>query len=501
MRGPGGSKWVDPAPFEVSRPRLPWWAYLPGWWKLAALPVLLALVAAWLLARAVRLVVRYPLAVSLPLVGLLVYRSFGPWGLVVGGVVLVLVLLAWARWARASFVRHAWHRALSEWRRATVYVPRWRTVVRLAELAKATPDRKEYRPRLGRVRAEGWRDRVRVRVRMIPAQSPATWEAQRDGLAHSFGATSCRGRVLRPRLLELDLVHRDPLHRPVPVPELATDAEGVDVKRVIVGRTETGRPWRLRLLGSQVLVVGVPGAGKGSVLWSIVWQLAPAVRAGLVRLVGIDPKGGMELGQCPEAFERIVYDNGPDAVELLETVAAQVKERAARYRGVRRLWARETGEPFTVLIVDELADVIAYQPDRKLRERAAQAVQTITSQGRAPGFALVGLVQDPRKEVVGFRHLFSTRVALRLDEPAQVDMVLGDGARARGAAAQEIAEDTPGVAWVRQEGVREPVRARAFHVTDTDLSTLRGYLAAGQATVHTLPIVEPPATGHEGVAA
>ena len=40
--------------------------------------------------------------------------------------------------------------------------------------------------------------------------------------------------------------------------------------------------------------------------------------------------------------------------------------------GSRRLWARSTGEPFTVLIVDELADLIAYQPDKQLRERAAR---------------------------------------------------------------------------------------------------------------------------------
>ena len=212
-------------------------------------------------------------------------------------------------------------------------------------------------------------------------------------------------------------------------------------------------------------------------MWSLVWQLAPAVRAGLVRLVGIDPKGGMELGQCPDAFDRVVYDNGPEAVALLEEIASEVKERATRYRGVRRLWARSTGEPFTVLVVDELADLIAYQPDKQLRERAARAIQTITSQGRAPGYAVVGLVQDPRKEVVGFRHLFSTRVALRLDEPQQVDMVLGDGVRQRGAAAHEIGENTPGVAWVKQDGQREPERARAFHVTDADLVELAVFLA------------------------
>jgi S-DNA-T family DNA segregation ATPase FtsK/SpoIIIE len=290
---------------------------------------------------------------------------------------LLAGLVIWTGLDRDTCRRFVWFPVLSEWRRATVYAFRWRTVMRLADLVKR--DRgKEYRPRLRSVRSEGWRDRVRVR--MIPAQSPEAWEIRRDNLAHSFGARSCRVRVLRPRVVELDLVHRDPLIRPLPVPVLAEDVNGVDLKKVIVGRTETGKPWRLRLLGSQLLVVGVPGAGKGSVLWSIVWQLAPAVRAGLVRLVGIDPKGGMELGQCPEAFDRLVFGNGADAVELLEQLAAEVKERASRYRGIRRLWTRETGEPLTVLIVYELADVIAYQSDKQLRDRAARAVQTITSQ-------------------------------------------------------------------------------------------------------------------------
>lgn len=475
-----GGKWVDPAPFEGARPRLPWWALVPG--KAKWIAALVAVV--WFVVvgavRLVLVVVRYPVAVLVPASATWCWWRFGLSPLVLALLSLVAVLVLWAGYDRASFLRHCWYRLMTEWRRVVVYAPRWRAVMRLADLAKRERGR-EYRPRLRRVRSEGWRDRVRVR--MVPAQSPEVWELRRDCLAHSFNARSCRVRVIRPRVIELDFVHRDPLARPLSVPAL-TDAE-VDLKRVVVGRTETGKPWRLRLLGSQVLVVGVPGAGKGSVLWSIVWQLAPAIRAGLVRLVGIDPKGGMELGQCPNAFDRVVYDNGPEAVALLEDMAAEVKARATRYRGIRRLWVRSTGEPFTVLVVDELADLIAYQPDKQLRERAARAIQTITSQGRAPGYAVVGLVQDPRKEVVSFRHLFTTRVALRLDEPQQVDMVLGDGVRQRGAAAHEISENTPGVAWIKQDGQREPERARAFHVTDADLNELGAFLA--DAEVHDFP--------------
>ena len=496
MRRPGGNGWVDPAPFEGYRPRLPWWALIPGKAKwLVALVVLLWLAASGVV-RLVLVTARYPLTLALPLVGILTYRHCGSWGLALGGLVLVNVCLLWFGLHPDSFRRQVWHRALSEWRRAVVYVRRWRTVMRLAELCKTGRGR-EWRPRLVRVRSEGWRDRVRVRL--VPAQAPEQWEARREGLAHSFGAHSCRVRVLRPGVLELDFIHRDPLRKALPVPALVDDPDRVDLRRITVGRTETGRPWRIRLLGSQVLVVGVPGAGKGSVLWSVLWALAPAVRAGLVRLVGIDPKGGMELGQCPELFARVVYDNGVEAVELLEQLASEVKERAGRYRGVRRLWARSTGEPFTVLVVDELADLIAYQPDKGLRERAARAVQTITSQGRAPGFAVLGLVQDPRKEVVGFRHLFTTRVALRLDEPVQVDMVMGDGVRQRGAAAHEISESTPGVAWIKEDGRREPERARAFHVTDGDLAELRSFATATDATVHTFP-TRPGPDGGPGAA-
>jgi len=495
----GRNKWVDPAPFEGYRPRVPWWTLLPGRVKWIALPFMLTFLSAWVVVRLVLVVVRYPVVTLVSLSALWFYGRFGLSPLVLALLALTCALVLWAGIDLPSFLRHCWFRLLTEWRRATVYVPRWRTTVRLADLTKSSRG-KEHRPRLRRVRSEGWRDRVRVR--MIPAQSPDAWELRRDGLAHAFGAQSCRVRVLKPRVVELDFVHSDPLARPIGVPALVTGGQSaVDLKKVQVGVTETGKRWALRLLGNQLLGVGVQGAGKGSLLWSIVWALAPAVKAGVVRLVGIDPKGGMELGQCPDAFERLVFDNGLAAVELLEGLAAEVKERAARYRGVQRLWARGTGEPFTLIVIDELADLVAYQPDKNLRERAVRALQTITSQGRAPGYAVLGLVQDPRKEVVAFRHLFGTRVALRLDEPQQVDMVLGEGVRQKGAAAHEISENTPGVAWVKTDGKGAPERVRAFHVTDSDLVELSLFFSTPDATVHAFPSRPDGGNTSGGVAA
>ncbi|MBE1466126.1 FtsK/SpoIIIE domain-containing protein [Kibdelosporangium phytohabitans] len=448
---------------------------LPGWVKLVIFPVVLAWVLVWLVGKLARLCWYYPILVTM--VAGAVVLDWWAGHYLVGSVVSVLLggLLTW--WWRSVDTYQRWMRWLrTEVRRLWVYAWDWRTVMRLSNLT-GTAKGREYRPKLKRVRAEGWRDKVRVR--MIKGQAPEQWAERASGLAHSFHAKSCRVRVLGPGKIELDLIHSDPLTKVLPLPVMPTDASAVDLKRITIGRTETGKPWRIRLLGNQILVVGVQGAGKGSLLWSTVWALAPMIKTGTVRLYGIDPKGGMELGQCPMAFHKVVYGNGVEAVELLEEIAEQVRERASRYRGIRRRWTRDSGEPFTLLIVDELADVIAYQTDKKLKERAQAALQTITSQGRAPGVGTLCLVQDPRKEIVPFRNLFNTRIAMRLDEPAQVDMVLGDGVRERGAEAHEISELTPGVAWAKEDGKREPLRGRAFYATDENLTELGHYLTGG----------------------
>jgi S-DNA-T family DNA segregation ATPase FtsK/SpoIIIE len=64
---------------------------------------------------------------------------------------------------------------------------------------------------------------------------------------------------------------------------------------------------------------------------------------------------------------------------------------------------------------------------------------------------------------------------MRLDEPEQVDMVLGDGARDRGATADLISVDPAigaGVAFVRLETDPDPIRVRAAWVSDPDIQAM-----------------------------
>jgi S-DNA-T family DNA segregation ATPase FtsK/SpoIIIE len=61
---------------------------------------------------------------------------------------------------------------------------------------------------------------------------------------------------------------------------------------------------------------------------------------------------------------------------------------------------------------------------------------------------------------------------MRLDNPIQVDMILGDGARDRGARADHISELTLGVAYVRVEGTRELRRVRSAYLDDEAIANL-----------------------------
>jgi len=176
-------------------------------------------------------------------------------------------------------------------------------------------------------------------------------------------------------------------------------------------------------------------------------------------------------GRC--LLDRAAKRPGPFPAQLawVASTLADAYDRAGRFGGRTRTFTPSIEFPFLVLVVDELAFITAYQPERDLRKRAEAAIATLTSQGRSVGVCVVGALQDPRKDVISLRNLFSTRIALRLDESDQVDMVLGDGARDRGALADQISPDPQsgaGVGYVRLEASPDPVRVRAAYITDTE---------------------------------
>ena len=186
----------------------------------------------------------------------------------------------------------------------------------------------------------------------------------------------------------------------------------------------------------------------------------------------IDPKGGMEFGPGHALYQRFEHDPADGTVRLLRDAAAILTSRADRLRGVTRSHTPTVEEPLVLLVIDEIATLTAYSTDRKVRAETEQLLGLVLSQGRAVGVNVIAAVQDPAKDVLPFRQLFPTRIALRLTEPSQVAMVLGDSARERGALCDRIPDTLPGIGYVAEEGSSQLIRVRSFHVSDDDIARL-----------------------------
>ncbi|WP_169949158.1 FtsK/SpoIIIE domain-containing protein [Microbispora sp. H11081] len=418
-----------------------------------------------LVAGLVRTLLVHPIAVAVLAVPGVIWVRYG-WPVAVAAVTVpVSLLFGWVLADRASFARWVGWRLLAFWRRFWIYRRHWQPVMIVAGLGRHLQSR-DYLPRLLRVECDGWADRVTVR--MLSGQAVKDWADRTDHLAHGFGSPSCRLAVAKAGRLVLTFPRRDPLAEPLPAVPIPESAE---VGPVEIGRCEDDTPYRLKVHGTHVLIAGATGAGKGSWLWSTIRGLLPAMRAGLVQVWALDPKR-MELSFGRALFGRRYAADPKECADLLDEAVSVMQERADRFAGLQRSHTPTIDDPFVLVLVDEVAFLTAYQSDKQLRQRTTAALATLTTQGRAVGVGVVAALQDPRKEVMNIRNLFPDKIALRLDESEQVDMVLGDGARDRGALADHISpipELGAGVGYVRLETSPDPVRVRAAYVSDADI--------------------------------
>jgi S-DNA-T family DNA segregation ATPase FtsK/SpoIIIE len=429
----------------------------------------------WLARRLTRLlllIVRSPAAMT----SLVLTAAFvAGWRLVHPALPLGLVgallagLVGWRlRWP-ASYDGLALARLRSWWRGSVVYRRRWTVAMDTVGLIKNRHG-VDYVPSLLAVRCTRCLDRVTVR--MLPGQRLQDYVDVADRLAQTFGAADCRVRSTRsPHQAQLWLLIRDPLDAVVdPLPAGESLEAGLPV-----AIAEDGTPWLLRLLGNHVLIVGATGAGKSGVLWCIIGALAGFIRAGVVRVWAVDPKGGIELAFGRPLFDRFAYGNpnSPGGYEaslalLLEDAVAEMRRRADRLMGQTRLHTPTVTEPLLVLLVDEIAALTGWITDRTMKKRIDTALSLLLTQGRAVGVVVVGAIQDPRKDVIPQRDLFTIRIGLRVNEAEHVRLSLGSDAYNRGAACERIPDTLHGVGYVAQDGIPDPVRVRfAWHADHT----------------------------------
>jgi S-DNA-T family DNA segregation ATPase FtsK/SpoIIIE len=418
--------------------------------------------------------VRHPVWVLLP--------AFGVWAVVVWGMTAVAVstgaalagLLVWWRAHPPTYDRFAAPRVRSVWRRWTTYGGRhWAGVLGDCELVREHRRNNQVLvPRVLRVRSVTPSIDT-LTVRMVRGQDPQVFIERLPALADALGAHQVAVSRKKPGVLTMIVERRMPFAHTLDAPTIPATSAEVDLRGLDIGDNEYGQPFLLRIRGKHLLVVGASGAGKGSLLWGPLRAMGPMIRDGLVRLWTIDLKGGTETDRGEALFHRWATTMD-DALDLLtdfrdSMIAKQAWMREHKVR--KSAITRET--PLELLIIDELAMLTAYGDRSGVRE-ALRLLAEVLTQGRAADHCVAGYVQEPSKDVIDVRELFTTRICLGVTAASHVDMALGDGARDRGALADQIPGDEAhaGIGFVIDPITRLPIRFRAGYVTDDEIDEL-----------------------------
>jgi S-DNA-T family DNA segregation ATPase FtsK/SpoIIIE len=278
--------------------------------------------ALWLVIKAVVWAIRQAVTrwrTSLTVLAVVAWVHCWDWpSLVLMVSVIAAVLIGWRIVDLVSFDAWAGRHLRAWWLRWTVYAPKlpeWLqacglgikhdtapVVVTLTPLVRGVRRSRQHSntqlPRVIGVRSGASWDLVRVRL--VPGQKPEDFDHATRALASAREVARCQVRELSPNVVSIDFQRRNLLADPVDCPNLTALAgipgEAVDLRRVWAGRTEYGQDWHIPLAGpaSHLLAAGESGAGKNSVTWRPLVSIAPAIRDGLVQVLGIDPKG-MEL--------------------------------------------------------------------------------------------------------------------------------------------------------------------------------------------------------------
>ena len=244
---------------------------------------------------------------------------------------------------------------------------------------------------------------------------------------------------------------------------------------IFLGIDEFGQPVYLPMIYRNILIGGEPGAGKSSLLNTIVGHAALCPD---VRLCLLDGKQ-VELGLWKDAADVFV---GPDidlGIRTLTRVQTVMDNRYAYLLSHRR---RKIGpnDLFGQILVacDEIAYFSATAGDEKTQKLFSALLRDIVSRGRAVGIIVAAATQRPSSDIIptSLRDLFAWRFAGRCTTDVSSDIVLGHGWAARGFSSNTIATDNQGAGYLIAEGGL-PALVKAAYLTDTDIIGLADYAA------------------------
>lgn len=311
----------------------------------------------------------------------------------------------------------------------------------------------------------GWRARIGLRrgqtVNDLVNQVPAL----ESGLGTRPGAVRVEPDPGRADHVLIRVLHADPHARAIPYPTDQHHQAPTSITRPMpLGLFEDARPVTLTLTHRHGLLGGIAGAGKSGALNVI---LATLVACPDAVLWGIDLKGGMELGPWASCLNRLAT-TASEAADLLADAVAILDARARQLTADgSRLWLPTPSAPALVTVIDEYAE---------LAEQSQAAVihaDSVARRGRAAAVTLLAATQRPTQKAMGsgaVRSQMDIRICLRVRERRDVDLILGQGMLAAGWHAHTL--DAPGKFLISTPEHHTPRRARAYLLTDDDVSAI-----------------------------
>lgn len=248
---------------------------------------------------------------------------------------------------------------------------------------------------------------------------------------------------------------------------------GVSITQPIdLGPFEDAESCRVLFLCRHVLFAGTTGSGKSGGLNVL---LATLAACNDIVIWGIDLKQGMELAPWAPCIDRLATTS-EEATALLRDAVAILKARADWIAETgQRSWKPSSDMPALIIVVDEYAELAEEAPD------AMSNADAIARLGRALAVTLVAATQRPTQKAMGqgaVRSQMDTRICFRVRERKDVDLVLGQGMLAAGWRADTL--NAPDKFLVSSPEYTTPKRARAYLVTDDDVSSVVARYAASR---------------------
>jgi hypothetical protein len=316
----------------------------------------------------------------------------------------------------------------------------------------------------------GWR----TVLRLARGQTLADVSARIPALESALGTFRGALRVYPTRdekanKCELRVLDHDPHAEAIPWPGPSTRSITQPVE---LGPFEDAEPCRVLFLRRHALFAGTTGSGKSGGLNALMATLAACDD---VIIWAIDLKEGMELRPWEPCIDRLAT-TAEEATALLADAVTILHTRAAWLAATgQRVWEPSRDMPALVIIIDEYAELTDEAPD------AMNDTDSIARLGRAAAVTLVASTQRPTQKAMGqgaVRSQMDTRICFRVRERKDVDFILGQGMLAAGWHAHTL--NAPGKFLVSAPEHTTPRRARAYLVTDADVTRIVAYFAASR---------------------